>query len=105
MKYCRECGNEINEKAVICPNCGCKVSKGFSTDKNKWVALALWFFLGAFGGHRFYVNDTGGAVGFIICTCLGWILLGVPYIFMLIFLIIDLVNILKGNLKGVELEG
>lgn len=105
MKYCRECGNEINEKAVICPNCGCKVSKGFSTDKNKWVALALWFFLGAFGGHRFYVNDTGGAVGFILCFTFGWLLLCIPPIIASVFLIIDLVNILKGNLKGVELEG
>ena len=105
MKYCRECGKEINEKAVVCPNCGCKVSNSISTDKNKWVALLLWFFLGGFGGHRFYVGDRGGAVGYIITLCLGWILLGIPYIIMCIFLIIDLVSILKGELKGVELDG
>ena len=104
MKYCRECGKEINEKAVICPSCGCKQKGMIDMDKNKWVALLLWFFLGGFGAHRFYVGDNGGGVGYILCTCLGWILLGVPYIIMLIFLIIDLISILRGELKGVELD-
>ena len=105
MKYCRECGKEINEKAVVCPNCGCRVSNSIATDKSKWVALLLWFFLGGFGGHRFYVGDAGGAVAYILTSCLGWMLLGIPYIIMCIFLIIDLVSILKGELKGVELYG
>ena len=104
--YCKECGKEINDKAVVCPNCGCK-TKGvsISTEKNKWVALLLWFFLGGLGGHRFYVGDASGGVAYVLCTCLGWILLGIPYIAMVIFLIIDLVAILQGKLKDVELEG
>ncbi|MBO7208965.1 MAG: hypothetical protein J6V58_04415 [Clostridia bacterium] len=27
MKYCQNCGAEINENAVICVKCGCSVSK------------------------------------------------------------------------------
>ena len=27
MKYCRECGKEINENAVICIHCGCQVKE------------------------------------------------------------------------------
>ena len=23
MKYCTHCGTEINDEAVVCPNCGC----------------------------------------------------------------------------------
>ena len=29
-KFCRECGNELNPKAVICPKCGCAVPKNYS---------------------------------------------------------------------------
>ena len=25
MKYCSKCGNQINDDAVVCINCGCKV--------------------------------------------------------------------------------
>ena len=25
MKYCTKCGHEINDDAVVCPNCGCAV--------------------------------------------------------------------------------
>lgn len=25
MKYCSYCGNEVNDEAVFCPNCGCKM--------------------------------------------------------------------------------
>lgn len=103
--YCKECGKEINDKAVICPNCGCKTKSVLNTEKNKWIALLLWFFLGAFGGHRFYVGDTGGAVGYILCFTLGWFLFCIPPAIAAIFLIVDLVAILQGKLKDVELEG
>jgi len=37
--------------------------------KSKGIAYALWFFLGAFGGHRFYM----GNIGYAICMLLfGW---------------------------------
>lgn len=104
-KFCRECGNEIHEKAVICPKCGCKIKCELNTDKNKWIALILWFFLGAFGGHRFYVGDTGTGIAYVLCTLFGWILLGIPYIIEVILLVVDLVSILHGELGEVELEG
>jgi hypothetical protein len=34
--------------------------------KSEGVLYALWFFLGAFGGHRFYVGDTGKGVGMLL---------------------------------------
>lgn len=33
--------------------------------KSAGVAYALWFFLGAVGGHRFYTRDTGIALGML----------------------------------------
>ena len=28
MKYCTKCGHEINDDAVVCPNCGCAATAG-----------------------------------------------------------------------------
>ncbi|MBP3965918.1 TM2 domain-containing protein [Paenibacillus lignilyticus] len=36
--------------------------------KNMLVAYILWFFLGSFGAHRFYMKKTGSAVAQLILT-------------------------------------
>ena len=28
MKYCSKCGNQVNDDAVICVGCGCKIDNG-----------------------------------------------------------------------------
>ena len=46
--YCVHCGKELNEKAVICPNCGIAVGscgKEQSPAAGKTNALALWGFV------------------------------------------------------------
>jgi hypothetical protein len=30
MKYCSKCGNEVNDEAVVCVKCGCKIENGQS---------------------------------------------------------------------------
>ncbi len=85
-KFCKECGQKIAAKAVICPHCGCQVEKpqeaaapqivinnsnqnqnqnqNFNAGghggnaKNKWVALLLCWFLGFLGAHKFYEGKT-----------------------------------------------
>ncbi len=101
--YCKECGKKINDKAVICPECGCKVKNSINLEKNKWVALLLWFFLGGFGVHRFYVKDISGGVIYILCLLFSWLIF--PALILFALWIIDLIKILDGNLKGIELEG
>ncbi|WP_307389713.1 TM2 domain-containing protein [Bacillus horti] len=53
-----------------------------SKSKNMVVAYLLWWFLGYFGGHRFYMGKTGSAVAMLILsitviglivTCVWWI--------------------------------
>ena len=88
-KFCKECGQKIAAKAVICPHCGCQVenldnaaagaapqiviNNSNSNEnanvnatpavtgnaKNKWVAFLLCFLLGAFGAHKFYEGKIG----------------------------------------------
>lgn len=48
-----------------------------TSPKSRWLALALCFFLGEFGIHRFYVGKIGSGILYL-CTCglfgIGWIL-------------------------------
>lgn len=60
MIFCRGCGKEIHETAIACPHCGAPQSKssaGFG--KKQSTAFLLAFFLGGFGGHRFYLGNIG----------------------------------------------
>ncbi|MDD2702505.1 MAG: NINE protein [Candidatus Omnitrophica bacterium] len=64
MAYCRKCGANILEDAVVCVKCGCAVSDktgGFAPQDGKsWVtALLLSLFLGGLGVDRFYLGYTG----------------------------------------------
>ena len=55
--------------------------------KSTGIAYLLWFFLGSFGGHRFYFGKTGSAIGLIALTLLvSWWTLGIP---TFIWIIID----------------
>lgn len=59
--YCSHCGKEVNEKAVVCVNCGCSLkntnySLGNYEGKNKLVAGLLAIFLGGLGLHKFYMG-------------------------------------------------
>lgn len=110
-KFCSHCGGKINEKAVVCPLCGCQVEQmaqaatpnivinnantntntqtqtlnaaQLKKPRNKWVALLLCFFLGCFGGHKFYEGKIG---------------MGVVYLFTMgvfgIGVIVDLIGLL-----------
>lgn len=42
--------------------------------KSVGVTYLLWFFLGGFGGHRFYLKRTGSAVGLLILTISSYLL-------------------------------
>lgn len=112
-KFCKHCGAKIPMDAVLCTACGRQVEelKGAAAQpnivinnenvntnvnktavsmgaaggyaKNKWVALALCFFLGFLGAHKFYEGKAGA---------------GILYLFTMglfgIGIIIDLINIL-----------
>lgn len=43
MKYCEKCGNELLDEAVICPKCGCNVSKNEIINKNNAKAKEILF--------------------------------------------------------------
>lgn len=69
-----------------------------ASKKSAGAAYALWFFLGGFGAHRFYLGLTGSAVAQLVLSVLGWstIIVGVGLIFLVplgIWLLVDLFTI------------
>ncbi|MGQ7244546.1 NINE protein [Salinicola sp. V024] len=56
MVYCQGCGKHIHNTAKSCPHCGAN-SRASGTNRTKWVAAILAFFLGGFGVHRFYLGQ------------------------------------------------
>jgi len=60
-----------------------------NAQKSTGVAYLLWFFLGGFGGHRFYLGKTGTAVTQLIITIVGVFTL-IPFIVKGIWLLVDL---------------
>jgi len=58
--------------------------------KSVGAAYLLWFFLGGFGAHRFYLGQTGTAIAQLLLLLLGWIPLFAGWIILGIWLLVDL---------------
>ena len=78
--YCKQCGNEIPDLAVICVKCGVATGRPLAPRQDKtrstYVLLgALAGFFGFPGVHNLYAGKTGRGITQLlvsICTC--WIL-------------------------------
>jgi TM2 domain-containing membrane protein YozV len=57
--------------------------------KSTGAAYLLWFFLGGFGAHRFYLGRTGTAVAQLLLLFFGWIPLFTGWIALGIWWLID----------------
>jgi hypothetical protein len=113
--YCRNCGNEVSEKAVMCVACGtpplagdkycpnckaetdkyaticmkCGISLKPHDEGRDWLAtLLLCIFLGTLGVHRFYTNHV--AIGVVQLLTLGGC--GIWYL-------VDIILIATGEFK------
>lgn len=63
--------------------------------KSALIAYLLWFFLGAFGVHRFYLKRIGSGLALLLLWAVGGVLtfIGVGYVFLgiaAIWLVIDI---------------
>ena len=84
---CPNCGALSSLSNPNCAHCGMPLSgMGYLSSKDKTTALLLCIFLGAIGGHMFYVGKTG--MGILYLFTAGLLGIGV---------IIDLINIINGT--------
>ncbi len=67
---CPECGKRVSNHARSCPQCGYPMDDSpgnraasapmrVTVQKSRGVAIALAFFLGGVGAHKFYVGKPG----------------------------------------------
>ena len=75
--------------------------------KSQGVALVLWWLLGVFGGHRFYLKHTGTAVAQLLLalSVVGWPVLLV-WLIVDVFMIFGMVNRYNDDLiNRMKLDG
>ena len=113
--YCRNCGKQIDDKAVVCVHCGvppkaekkfchscgvqtqanqilctkCGVALSAGKQKSKITAGLLALLLGGFGAHKFYLGYTTEAVITLAAVWGGLILLGIPTFIMGVIVFIE----------------
>jgi hypothetical protein len=58
-KFCQNCGAETNQAAEVCTKCGARLATGSGEGKDWLTVLLLSIFLGSLGVDRFYLGYTG----------------------------------------------
>ena len=48
MKYCSNCGNEVNENAVVCVKCGCSLNAELANKKSKFKSSYILSYISVF---------------------------------------------------------
>ena len=73
VNFCQNCGSPTHPLAEICVKCGVRVSTNIPAPdaKSKMAAGLLGVFLGGLGIHRFYLGYTGIGVAQLILSLLG----------------------------------
>ena len=71
--YCPHCGKETAPVAVVCLSCGCSLTntKAVEGAKSKLIAGLLGIFLGGLGIHDFYLGNTKKGIIHIILATAG----------------------------------
>lgn len=97
--FCRQCGSQIANEAVICVNCGVPTSKrpavgGGSKSRVAYVLLGL--FLGGLGIHNFYAGYAGrGVAQLLITLLLGWLI--VPLLAIGIWVLVEICTVTQDS--------
>ncbi|MCC7150345.1 MAG: TM2 domain-containing protein [Saprospiraceae bacterium] len=90
--YCNNCKAEVKPNAEFCLNCGVSLKRGGIGEGKDWMTtLLLAIFLGGLGVHRFYTGHT--SIGVIQLLTLGGC--GV-------WALIDIIQIVTGSFKDAE---
>ena len=76
--FCKKCGQEINDEAVVCVHCGCSVKSAANSDGKNAGRFCLTFFLSWLGS--FIINhSTLKPDGWKSRTCAYFFLTGLTF--------------------------
>lgn len=115
--FCPSCGASVTPLAEICIKCGTRVSgtpaaavvaePSDISPKSRTAATLLAFFLGTFGGHRFYLGKTGTAVVMLLLGIIGiattFFVIGYVFLTVVwIWAIIDFIFCIIGRMRDKE---
>lgn len=100
--YCRNCGQKLADKTVVCPYCGAStgntITTGFNENKSKLVAGLLGILIGGLGIHNFYLGYQQRAITQLLLSTLGAIIVVGPIIAG-IWGLIEGIQILTGSIN------
>lgn len=69
-EYCSSCGEVVKKAAEICPECGVRLQDAGgdapSSTKDRTTAGILAILLGGIGAHKFYLNETGMGILYLV---------------------------------------
>lgn len=103
--FCKNCGTQIDDNAVVCTNCGVAVNDAFNNSvagsKNKIVAGILALLLGNLGIHNFYLGYTKkGLTQLLVSLLLSWTVIA-PLV-ILVWVICEAIQIFTGKINDAD---
>lgn len=99
--FCPNCANQTAPGAAVCTSCGVALAQPIMGEqKSKMVAGLLGIFLGGLGIHNFYLGNTGKGIAQIVLN----FCCGIGAIWGLIEGIMILCGSIKTDAKGVPLK-
>lgn len=94
--YCPVCGDATNSLSQVCLKCGVNLNNYGTEQKSKLAAGLFGIFLGAFGVHRFYLGYVGIGLAQLLISVLSCFFLS-PFIW--IWGLIEGILILSGSMN------
>lgn len=69
-EFCSSCGEIVKKAAEICTECGVRLdgvdSQSPESNKDRTTAGILAILLGGIGAHKFYLNETGMGILYLV---------------------------------------
>ncbi len=94
--YCPVCGDATNSLSQVCLKCGVNLNNYGTEQKSKLAAGLFGIFLGGFGVHRFYLGYVGIGLAQLLISVLSCFILS-PFIW--IWGLIEGILILSGSMN------
>jgi TM2 domain-containing membrane protein YozV len=99
--HCQNCGSETNSNAEMCTKCGVRLVGGSAIGgaKSKMAAGLLAIFLGGIGIHRFYLGYNVIGICQLILGLLGFVTCGITSVASWVWGVIEGVLIFTGSIN------